>query len=271
MRLSIPGFDLRLTAESGQCFRMLPEGENRWGVIASGQKLTIADLGEGVFDFSCSQVAFDALWRGYFDLERDYEGICALVTPEDGYLHEAVSFAKGLRILKQEPFETLISFIISQRKTVGAIRHCVKMLCEAYGERIEEGAYAFPTPRALAEASMDGLLACALGYRARYIQATARMVLEGRPALRELDTLDDQELEAALLPLPGVGVKVASCVMLFAYQRLDAFPVDVWIQRVMASEFPGGFPFERFSGVSGIFQQHLFCYARAQSRSQLVK
>lgn len=271
MRLSIPEFDLALTADSGQCFRMLPEGEKRWGVIASGQKLSITDLGDDLFDFSCSQDAFKALWKGYFDLDRDYQAICALVGPEDGYLHEAVRFAGGLRILKQEPFETLISFIISQRKTVGAIRHCVKLLCEAYGERIGEEAYAFPTPRALAEASMEGLMACALGYRAKYIQGAARMVLEGRPNLDAISMLSDEALLQALLPLPGVGVKVASCVMLFAYQRLDAFPVDVWIERVLATAFPDGFPFERFPGVSGIFQQHLFCYARAQGRPQLVK
>ncbi len=266
MRIQIPGFDLALTAESGQCFRLLPEGEGRWGLVASGQKLLVAALGEGWFDFDCSQEAFEALWRDYFDLGRDYRQICALVRPEDGYLYEAVRFAGGLRILRQEPFETLISFIISQRKTLAAIRRCVKLLCEKYGEAIGEHAFAFPAPRALAEASLEGLMACGLGYRARYIQQSARMVLEGRPDLNALGALPDHALLAALLPLSGVGVKVASCVMLFAYHRLDAFPVDVWIERVLKKEFPEGFPFARFPGAAGVLQQHLFCYARASGR-----
>jgi len=271
MRLSIPGFDLALTAESGQCFRMRSLGENRWRVIAFGRALEIADLGENVFLFDCSPQEFDTLWRDYFDLETDYHQICSLVGPEDGYLYEAACFARGLRILRQEPFETLISFIISQRKSVGAIRFSVERLCQAFGAEFALGLYAFPTPQALAEASLDQLLACSLGYRAKYIKGAARMIHEGRPDLDALHPLDDQALLDALLPLPGVGVKVANCVMLFAYHRMDAFPVDVWIDRVLASEFPGGFPFERFPGVSGVLQQHLFCYARSGGSNKLVK
>ena len=266
MRLKIPGFDLALTADSGQCFRLLPEGERCWGLIASGRKLKITDLGEGFYDFSCSREEFESFWRDYFDLDRDYREVCALVKPEDGYLYQAVCFAGGLRILKQDPFETLISFIISQRKTMPAIRHCVKSLSEAYGVKIGGSDYAFPAPGALAGATLEGLSACALGYRARYVQGAARMVLEGMPDLSALHALSDKALLAALLPLSGVGVKVASCVMLFAYHRLDAFPVDVWIERVLSSAFPDGFPFERFPGTAGIFQQHLFCYARAQAK-----
>ncbi len=271
MRLSIPGFDLAKIADSGQCFRLLPEGDNKWGLIAHGKQITIESLGRDLFDLSCSKAEIERLWKDYFDLNRDYDAVTALIRPEDAYLYQAAMHADGLRILKQEPFETLISFIISQRKTLGAIRHCVKLLCEAYGERISENAYAFPTPKALAEAPLEGLLACALGYRAKYIKQASQMVSEGRPDLSTLYSLPDKELMEALLPLPGVGVKVASCVMLFAYHRMDAFPVDVWIERVLNREFPDGFPFERFPGVAGIIQQYLFYYAREQGRGQLVK
>ena len=271
MRLSIPGFDLAFTAESGQCFRMRPAGRSRWCVIAFGRTLEITILGEDVFEFHCSHKEYDTLWRSYFDLDTDYKSICALVRSWDGYLYEAVSFSRGLRILIQEPFETLISFIISQRKNIGAIRFSVEKLCKMYGEEIGRGVFAFPTPATLAEASMEGLLACSLGYRAKYIQETALMVREGKPALEPLHALCDNDLLAALLPLPGVGIKVANCVMLFAYHRLDAFPIDVWIKRVLSERFPGGFPFTRFPGVSGVLQQHLFCYARASGRNKLVK
>ncbi|MDD4081412.1 MAG: DNA glycosylase [Eubacteriales bacterium] len=271
MRLSIPGFDLAFTAESGQCFRMGRVGDNRWRVIAFGRALEISSFGDDIFEFHCSQEDFDTLWRGYFDLGTDYHSICSLVHPGDGYLYEAVCFAGGLRILIQEPFETLISFIISQRKSVGAIRYSVEKLCQAYGEEIDPGIHAFPAPEALAGASLEGLLACSLGYRAKYILETSRMVHAGKPALNGLHALDDKGLLAALLPLPGVGIIVANCVLLFAFHRLDAFPVDVWIERVLASQFPEGFPFERFPGVSGVLQQHLFCYARASGRHKLVK
>lgn len=271
MRLSIPGFDLARTAESGQCFRLLPDGDKCWRLIAYGKRLSIKDLGGHLFQFSCTRPEFETIWQEYFDLGRDYGAIHALLSPEDGYLHKAAAFSRGLRILRQEPFETLISFIISQRKTVGAIRHCVNLLCEKFGERIGDDAFAFPTPKALTEASLDELLACALGYRARYIQQASRMVLEGRPDLEALRDQTDEALLQALLTLPGVGLKVASCVMLFAYHRMDAFPVDVWIERVLKSEFPQGFPFERFPGSAGIIQQFLFCYARERGRGKLAE
>ncbi len=156
MRLYIPGFDLKGTADSGQCFRLLPEGAGSWGLIAHGEYLKIQDLGEGWFDFACTRDAYESVWKTYFDLERDYQQIHALIHPGDGYLYDAADYARGIRILKQEPFETLISFIISQRKNLPAIRHCVRQLSLSYGERIEEGIHAFPTPVALAKASLDG-------------------------------------------------------------------------------------------------------------------
>lgn len=271
VRLYIPGFDLKGTADSGQCFRLLPEGAGSWGLIAHGEYLKIKDMGESWFDFVCTRKAYESVWKTYFDLERDYQRIHALIHPGDGYLYDAANYARGIRILKQEPFETLISFIISQRKNLPAIRHCVRQLSLSYGERIEKGIHAFPTPVALAEASMDGLLACSLGYRAKYIRKTAQMVAEGTPDLNALHDLSDEELQTALMTLSGVGVKVAQCVMLFAYHRMDAFPVDVWIERVLRNEFPDGFPFDRFPGSAGIIQQYLFCYAREQGRRQLVK
>ena len=267
MKVRIPSFDLALTADSGQCFRFNRQQLGEYSLVAFGQHLLIRELGQDSFEFSCSQAHFDGLWRHYFDLQRDYQAICAQVHPDGSYLHQAVQYAGGLRILRQQPFETLISFIISQRKNIPAIKACVEKLSSRFGQQIQPGIHAFPEPEALALASETELSACGLGYRTPYIKNTARMVADGCIDLEDISKLPDEALQKELLRFPGVGIKVASCVMLFAYARMDAFPVDVWIERVLQAEYPQGFPVSQYAGVSGILQQHLFCYARQQARA----
>lgn len=268
MRVQIPGFNLRLTAESGQCFRFKQAGPGDYHLTAFGRALEIKDLGEGTFDFSCGEDEFHALWQNYFDLGRDYDALHALPVMEGSYLHHAMNHARGVRILRQEPFETLIAFIISQRKSIPAIKSCVEALCNRFGQEIVPGTFAFPSPQALAEADEASLLACGLGYRMPYVKNTARMVHEGAVNLETLSGAGDETLSAALQGLPGVGKKVAACVMLFAYHRMDAFPVDLWIQKVLSEHYPQGFPFDDYPGVCGILQQYLFCYARHQAKSR---
>lgn len=265
MKVSIPGFNLALTAQSGQCFRFQMLEQGAYSLIAGGQKVVITPLGEGLFEFSCTEDEFVSIWKHYFDLDTDYQAVCDLVKKDGSYLHQAVSHASGLRILQQEPFETLICFILSQRKSIPAIKHCVDQLCRRFGRLLGENEYGFPDAASLALATQEGLKTCGLGYRARFVRDTAEMVATGEIDLKKLASLSDQDLLASLMRCPGVGVKVASCVMLFAYHRLDAFPVDVWIERVLREEFPDGFPFSDFPGASGILQQHLFCYARHQA------
>lgn len=262
VKVVIPGFDLALTAGSGQCFRFDPRGRGAYRLAAFGRVLDIRDEGEGCFSFSCGPSEFDSLWHAYFDLETDYGTFFSSLPADGSYLHRAVSHAGGLRILRQEPFETLISFIISQRKSIPAIRDCVSRLSRRFGAQIDEGVYAFPSPDALAAAEAEALAACGLGYRVRYVRDTARLVASGAVDLRKLQGLSDEKLRASLLRLPGVGEKVADCVMLFGNHRLDAFPIDVWIDRVLVSEYPNGFPASRFPGWAGVLQQCLFCYAR---------
>lgn len=264
MRVRIPGFNLRLTAQSGQCFRFHQQ-ENGYLLIAHGKMLSIEEVGDGLFDLSCDQADFDAIWAHYFDLGRDYAALRQLVIEDDGYLHKALHYAQGVRILRQQPFETLIAFIISQRKSIPAISTCMAQLAARFGEVIAPGIHAFPTPQALAIADEVDLAACGLGYRLPYVRGTARMIADGRINLEAMHALDDVQLHQQLQAFPGVGAKVASCVMLFAYARMDAFPVDVWIQKVLDAEFPEGFPFERYQGVLGILQQYLFCYARHEA------
>lgn len=265
MQVHIPGFDLALTAASGQSFRFDRVKEGIYQLIARGRLLVIESLGEDVFDFSCTEEEFAQIWHNYFDLDRDYGALSALVGDQDSYLGQAYQYSRGVRILRQDPFETLIAFIISQRKSIPAIKTCMALLSNRFGTAISREHKAFPSPDALAEADDTALADCGLGYRVPYVKGTARMLASGQMDLDHLRTLNDSQLEAALMQFPGVGRKVAACVMLFAFQRMDAFPVDVWIQRVFEQEYREGFPFERYSGVSGILQQYLFCYARHQA------
>ncbi len=258
---SINNFDPEAIAESGQCFRVRIIAPGRVEVIQRGRRLLIDSLGGERFGFSCTQEEFHAVWGDYFDLSTDYDMFLNAVDREDAYLTRASKVGQGLRILRQDPFETLISFILSQRKSIPAIRDGIEKLCRRFGSRIlteEREEYAFPTPQRLAEASLEELSACSLGYRAPYIQATARSVAAGEMNLGSLDSLNDEALLKRLLELYGVGVKVASCVMLFGYHRLDLAPVDVWIQRVIDNEYGGVSPFPRYEGFAGVMQQYMF-------------
>lgn len=267
----IPGFNLALTADSGQCFRFTQLAPGSFQLIAHGRLLQISELGGDRYAFSCDEGEFEALWSPYFDLQRDYGAILGSIPPEDSFLTEAAAFAGGLRILKQEPWEALICFIISQRKSLPAIKRCVRLLCERFGEPIGGGHFAFPAPEALAGASLPELNACGLGYRSPYILGTAQAVAAGKPSLETLPSLDDGALLKALCELPGVGVKVAHCAMLFGFQRMDAFPKDVWILRVLEAHYPEGFPLERFQGFAGIIQQYMFCYGRSPDYRNMQK
>lgn len=258
---SINNFDPEAIAESGQCFRVRIIAPGRVEVIQRGRRLLIDSLGGERFGFSCTQEEFHAVWEDYFDLSTDYDMFLNAVDREDAYLTRASKVGQGLRILRQDPFETLISFILSQRKSIPAIRDGIEKLCRRFGSRIlaeEREEYAFPKPQRLAEASLEELSACSLGYRAPYIQATARSVAAGEMNLGSLDSLNDEALLKRLLELYGVGVKVASCVMLFGYHRLDLAPVDVWIQRVIDNEYGGVSPFPRYEGFAGVMQQYMF-------------
>ena len=251
----ISHFDPAQIAESGQCFRMAPCPEGGYRVRAMGRAARLYPAGDG-YEVDCPPED-EALWRAYFDLDADYGAYRP--DPEDEYLVQAARLAGGVRILRQDPFETLITFIISQRKNIPAIRACVEGLCLAFGG--ESGA--FPAPRALAEAGEARLRALSLGYRAPYVLGTARMVASGELNLDACRALDDDALEAELRRAPGVGPKVARCVMLFAYHRLNAFPVDVWIDRTLKNHYPQGFPMEKYPGFAGVMQQYLFCAARS--------
>ena len=255
-------FSIEAIAESGQCFRAVQKSDDVWSVVAYGRQLDIRQLGNGEFEFGCSDSEFDGIWRTYFDLDTDYGIYRSVVLEDDEYLKTAAAFGSGIRMLRQEPWEMLISFIISQRKSVPAIRTSVERLSERFGTKIEgRDAYAFPGPEALAGADTAKLAECGLGYRIDYVRNAAELTACGELRLDELDKLCTEELIAELMKLKGVGIKVASCVALFGYHRLDTVPVDVWMKRVIENVYHGELP-EEYRQYAGVLQQYMFNYAR---------
>ncbi|MCR5746340.1 MAG: DNA-3-methyladenine glycosylase 2 family protein [Lachnospiraceae bacterium] len=258
----IKNMDIEQIAESGQCFRMLMTGEGSAKVIAGGRVLEIKALDKGEFDLDCDEADFNDFWENYFDLSADYSSYINAIDKDDEFLIKAAKYGDGIRILNQEPFETLISFIISQRKNIPAIRSSVEKICRLCGKKINGEDYAFPEPEAIAALSEKELGNCSLGYRVPYIRETAEMIARGDVDLMSLHTLDDEGLYDKLLSFKGVGKKVANCVMLFAYHRIAAFPVDVWIQRIADTYYDGRFPEEKYPGFAGVLQQYMFFYGR---------
>ncbi len=261
-------FDLARIADSGQCFRWEPMQDGSWRVLHHDKCLYVRQLGEHVFDFSCDESEFDEIWKDYFDFAEDYAAIRSRVDPEeDPFLWRAMEQEKGIRILRQDSWEMLVTFIISQNKNIPAIRRSVNLLCEACGTRLEDvrgmGYYAFPDPESIADLNEDQLKACRLGYRCRYVHAAADAVASGDLDLDALRLADEEQTMAALCKVLGVGVKVANCVSLFGLHHTDAFPQDVWIKRILENEYPQGYPFEKYAPYNGVYQQYLFAYYRS--------
>ena len=259
--------DLDRIADSGQCFRWIKIEPRTYRIITGSRCLYLTALDENRYELDCSEESFDTFWRSYLDLDEDYARIRARIDPKsDPFLALAAENEKGIRILRQDPWEMLVTFIISQNRNIPAIRRSVELLAEQCGKkRIDsrgEAYYAFPTPDAVAALSDEDLNRCRLGYRCRYVHAAALSVLRGEISLLKLRDADEEATLAALTGLLGVGVKVANCVSLFGLHHLNAFPRDVWVNRVLAQEYPKGYPFEAYSPYNGIYQQYMFAWYR---------
>lgn len=263
-------FSLSQICQSGQCFRMTQEEATegivdcgRYHLVAFGKYLEIFQERDRI-SFACTQEEWNTIWRYYFDLDTDYAAIIQNIDVQDTYLSSAAAYGNGIRVLKQDLWEILISFIISQQNNIKRIRKCIRTLCETYGEqkKTQTGIlyYAFPTPQALAGAAIEDLYACNLGYRSRYIHQTAESILNGEVDLAALSAMDYTAAKTELMKLCGVGVKVADCVCLYALHKTDAFPIDTHIKQVLAAQYPKGFPFDRYAGYSGILQQYIFYF-----------
>lgn len=265
MIITCEEFDIDKIARSGQCFRINCIEDGVFGLVHAGEYLEVAQKDKNTIELSCGPEQYEKLWRQYFDMDTDYTSIISQVDPEDEYLVQASEYGSGIRILRQDPWEMIISFIISQRKSIPAIKTSIERLCRMCGDKIETDRgelYSFPSAEKLVTLSEAQLNECGMGYRGKYISGVARKVVEGELDVYDMDRLSDEELRAELLGLYGVGVKVANCVMLFGYHRIDSFPEDVWIKRALENHYPDGFPYKRYPDCAGVMQQYLFFYSR---------
>ena len=260
-------FDLQRIADSGQCFRWkaLPSGEYR--ILNGADCLYIKSRGDTCYDVSCDAAEWEDRWHEYFDFDLNYSSIRAGINPcEDSFLWRASQEEKGIRILRQDPWEMLITFIISQNKNIPAIRQSVELLCERHGERKIDcrgcAYYAFPSPTQIAALDEHNLKECRLGYRWSYVHGAAVAVCDGSLNLKTLQDADEETVVQTLMSLKGVGIKVANCVSLFGLHHINAFPQDVWVKRIVKTEYPQGYPFEHYSPYNGIYQQYMFAHYR---------
>ena len=260
---SIPDFDLDQIARSGQCFRFRPLGERHYALVAGGRYLEVSQQ-EQTVRFDCPEDEFEAVWRPYFDLDADYGRYKSAVAKRDKYLQSAVAAGGGLRILRQELWETIVCFIISQQNNIARITKCVENLCLLFGEtcynKSKQVYNAFPSAERLAACTADELAPIRLGYRAKYIVAAARQVASCEVDLDAVRRMDYAHAKAELMRLTGVGVKVAECICLFALHHIDAFPIDTHIRQMLDAHYPKGFPLRRYKGFAGVMQQYAFYY-----------
>jgi N-glycosylase/DNA lyase len=268
---NIVHFNVQQIADSGQCFRMNNIGKNTYSVIAYNKYLEIEQLDNNLVDFKCEKEDFESLWADYFDLNYDYGNVVhSIHNSGDDFLKKAVEYGEGIRILKQDLWETIVSFIISQRKSIPAIKSTIEKLCMKFGEKKNfEGKdyYTFPSPEVIAEQSMENLQGLALGYRDKYILSTAKTIVDGTVNLGHIKQMTREDAILELKKLSGVGEKVANCVALYGMHKIDAFPIDVWIQRVVDTYYGGSFDTNTYKGFNGIVQQYMFYYMKNEYKS----
>ena len=253
-------FDIALTLDCGQAFRWkkMPGGE--WHGVAFGRALSLYEKGDKIVLEGCTEEDYENIWKGYFDLERDYGAICESFKA-DPALKKAVEFCPGIRILRQEPWEALCSFIISQNNNIPRIKGIIDRLCENLGEDLGEGDFSFPSPERILEAGSEGLVPLRAGFRNKYILDAAKKAADGTVDFDKIDRLPLDEAAEELKKIKGVGDKVAACTLLYGFGKVDALPVDVWVKRILAETYPDGLP-ACTEGVRGIAQQYLFHWRR---------
>ncbi len=277
VRIPAPLFNLRLTLESGQVFHWVAVengGVPTWSGVIDGRPVAVGQCRE------------EELWvtpgeeervARYFALDHPLEEIYASF-PDDPTMREAVAACRGIRVIRQPLWECLGTFITSSMKQVKHIQQMSHALRSRWGRPLPGPVAAYPEPAMLAMATEEEVRACGLGFRAKGLLGTARAVAERVVDLEAIRGLDDDAARAALCQLPGVGVKIANCVLLFGYERVRAFPIDVWIERVLVQRYLSRkrkltperlerFAADYFGPYGGYAQQYLFHHARIQPRS----
>lgn len=253
-------FSLGAIFECGQCFRWNADSSGVYSGVAFSRALEIKRAGDDIL-LKTTESDFLDIWHDYFDLQTDYAEIRRLVSVNP-HMEAAAGFGAGIRILRQEKWEALCSFIISQCNNIPRIKKIVETLCTMYGEEIAPGKFSFPSAETIAVLTEEQLAPLRAGYRAKYILEAARAVCSGELDLQELAEIQQGDAIRRLKSLHGVGDKVASCVALFGLHQLDAFPVDVWMKKALEKHFDSDFDPIVFSPYAGVAQQYIFNFER---------
>ena len=262
-------FNLKHIFDCGQCFRFVQTGENEYTGVAGNKALTVCETGNSIVLYDTSIDEFNDFWNSYFDLGNDYGAIKRSLSGE-ACMNRAIEEGSGIRILNQELFETIISFIISQSNNIPRIRKIIESLCAICGNEINyrnQVFYSFPTPEAILNTDISPIKA---GFRDKYIINAAKHISENPDFIEELKNSDSASAKKLLMSLTGIGNKVSDCILLFGLNKTDSFPVDVWMHRIMEQLYFGkkcsipeisAYAAEKFGNYSGYAQQYLFYYA----------
>lgn len=274
---NIKDFDLEQTLECGQCFHFVKIDDHDYALTAFGHFLHVSQSGDCLTFYNTSQEEYETIWKNYFDLARDYRKIKDELLYKDSHLKEAIEMMDGIHIMNQEFSETLMSFIISQNKQIPHIKQIVSRISEEYGEPggTINGMelYHFPSIKKLAGITEQGFRELKTGFRAPYLFDAAQKLSSRDIDENVLRGLSPEECEKELCRIKGVGSKVANCVMLFSLGHRNAFPVDVWIKRIMETLYYEGkdtpkeaiaaLAKEQFGQLGGYAQQYLFYYGKS--------
>ena len=268
-------FEPKHVFECGQCFRWLREDDGSYTGVVQGKVINVKKENDLIIFDNTNKEDFENIWFDYFDLGRNYGEIKNQLKVMDEYLEKATEFGQGIRILQQDGWEMLISFIISANNRIPMIQRAINNLSERYGKFIDEYRgkkyYAFPTPEELSKVSVEDIRACQTGFRDKYIKSVVDYVNENNEDVLSYRKLDTGECIKELVKFNGVGPKVADCIALFGMQKYDTFPVDVWVKRVMEEFYVEDnlslpkirkFALDKFGDLAGFAQQYLFYYAR---------
>ncbi len=278
--LGVDHFHTKSVFDCGQAFRFMPVSNTlhseEWGGVAYGRYITVAEDEDGLYIYGVEREEFLRVWGHYLALDFDVSTAAEdiLSRSDNEALRNAVRYGEGIRILRQERWETLCSFIISQNNNIPRIRSLIERISRELGESAEcfdgmqahgyTDAYSFPTPEQIVEAGVERLREMKLGFRAPYIYDAAEKICSGVLSLDEVGSAESTEEAARLLmTVKGVGPKVAACTLLFGFERDDAFPVDVWVRRVIEKYFEPPFDPLALGPYAGLAQQYLFYYERS--------
>lgn len=251
-------FDVRLSVFCGQAFRWTEKDGVIHGVIGKTTADIIQTENEVIFK-NTDLEAFEKIFAPYFDLSRNYSKI--LTSFDDKYIRLACKKYYGIRILKQDEWEALCSFIISQNNNIPRICKIIERLCASFGEPLGNGDYTFPSYEVLASLSENDLAVLRAGFRAKYILDAAKKLSGGEVSLEKIRALPLEDARNELMKIKGVGKKVSECTLLYGFGRLDAFPIDIWVRRILDELYDGEFP-KCADGYRGVAQQYLFHWRR---------